>query len=294
MAILVAVFVCQNTHAQGLFDDVGYGGTVVGYSKADPAEVSKLYAKWIQDYKVKVNADGSRIIVQHRHTDLCRNNGYCDLKRDYVQVEVSKTNRVGRVVSDIARIRLAHELDSEKKSWLVEVVDATAAPSIQINPSAGAFDANWIIVDFEQLEDHELYDDRVFETPLNRKKEARRVQVPSYVGSPNKIERKLPVFCDRSEVFEYFEKTNVVVETESEIVETPILYLKPTMQDFSKWIRAGNSMSYRKQVSETCSGCKGRGRWTEFQGGKQRLVTCSRCNGSGSFLVDKNITVKGP
>lgn len=292
VAIHFACVVPLTTLAQS--DFWGDTGTVVGYSKVNAAERTKLYNKWIQDYKVHVDSDGSRTIVRHQHSDQCRKNGYCTLKRNYVQVEVSKTNRIGRIVSDLARIRLDSELDAAKQSWLVEVIDATAIPSIQINPSAKEFDANWIIVDFERLEDHELYDDRVFETPLNRKKEARRVQVPVFKGSPSRMERKLPVFCDQSEVFDYVEKTNIIVEAKSDVVETPVRYLKPTMQDFAKWIQAGNSMSYHMKFTDTCPSCKHRGRWTEWRDGKQQIVTCSECNGSGSIWIEKDVTVRGP
>lgn len=106
--------------------------------------------------------------------------------------------------------------------------------------------------------------------------------------------RKLPVFSDTREVFGFFVKTNVVVEAKTKVVETPIRYVKPTMQDFAKWIQAGHAMSYHMKFTETCPVCKRRGRWTEWQGGKQSIVTCSRCNGSGSVWVEKDVVVKGP
>ena len=181
--------------------------------------------------------------------------------------------------------------ESAGKSWVVEVIDATALP-FQINPAAGSYDVNLIIVDFENQEDYDLYDDRVFDTPLNKKKEARKVQITRENGVV--VTRKLPVFCDVSEVLDIFVKTNVVVETQTKAVETPIRYVKPTMQDFAKWIQAGHAMSYHMKFTETCPVCKHKGRQMEWQGGKQIIVTCSHCNGSGSVWVEKDITVKGP
>lgn len=149
------------------YDDYS-GGNCIGYSKTDSETRSKLYSRWIQQYQVRVDPDGFRTVVHHRHTEECRKNGYCYLKTDYVKIDVESTNRSGRIVSDTARVRLVRELDPENKSWVVEVIDATALP-FQINPSAGSYDVNLIIVDFEQQEDHELYDDREIATPLNKK-----------------------------------------------------------------------------------------------------------------------------
>lgn len=266
------------------------GNDSIGYSKTDSETRAKLYAKWIQTHQVRIDPDGSRVVVRHSHTEECKKRGYCYLQTDYVNVAVESTNRVGTLVSDTARVRLVRELDPERKSWIVEVIDATALP-FQINPSAGSYDVNLIVVDFEEQEDFDLYDDRELNTPLNKKKETRRIQV---VQNGMTITRKLPVFCDTREVLDFHVDTNVVVHTITKAVDTPIRYVKPTMQDFAKWVQDGHAVSFHMKFTDTCPRCKRKGRWTEWSGGGQQIVTCSQCNGTGSVWIEKDVTVKGP
>lgn len=272
------------------WDEGGRGGNHIGWSKTDSSTRAKLYADWIKEYKVEIADDGIRTIVSHRHSEECRRKGYCYLSRGIVQGEVVTTNIVRQLTT--AKIRLAYEL--KKQSWLVQIIDKPSPKSFAGGVPPEWFLSDWILVDFEQLKDPELFDGRVVETPLHRKKETRRVLIPAYKGSSKKEERKLPVFSDSSEVSDYTETTNIVVETKSDVIETPVRYMKPTMQDFGRWIQSGNSMSYHMKFTDTCPSCKHRGRWTEWRDGKHQIITCSRCNGSGSIWIEKDVTVRGP
>ena len=57
---------------------------------------------------------------------------------------------------------------------------------------------------------------------------------------------------------------------------------------FPLWLRArGGSFKTTVKAQKTCEKCAGRGRWSEWKGSAQQLVTCPSCGGGGSVEVRK-------
>ena len=57
---------------------------------------------------------------------------------------------------------------------------------------------------------------------------------------------------------------------------------------FPLWLRArGGSFKTTVRTRKSCDRCGGKGRWSEWRGGAQQLVSCPACGGGGSVEVSK-------
>lgn len=262
----------------------------IEFSKVGEAQKKKLFIEWIKTHQAVNYPDGSRELVRHTHTRLCKQKGFCSVSEDDIVLHLrNSTNQLMRCDPAVATIRLEDDVDGEEGKddlwgspdgwspaenvWLVEVIDVATT---KFTSKRNTPDVGWILVDFEDVPTDKLYFDRLIKAPL-RLVGTRSIDViqSRKLEFPVKTVKTIPLFrLDRPPE------------------PPPVRCVKPSMDDFKKWFDAGNSMEYKEKFTTTCPSCSGRGRWTEWDDGRQTIRTCYKCGGSRSIWVEKTITVK--